>query len=67
MSHYFVQWEIDLDAESLEDAAIGAFNSMQSLNADTGTLMAVFNVTEKQTGKTEKVGVDAIMAARGRR
>lgn len=53
MPRYLVQWEIDIDADSPEDAARQAFAHMQR----PGTTANVFDVIEHDAGG-EKVRVD---------
>jgi hypothetical protein len=58
---YIVRWEIELDANSPEEAAINAYNSI----SDQDTLATVFTVKNKRTKKV--IAVDAFEAAGGKR
>lgn len=51
---YFVIWEMDIDADTPEEAALKAFN----IHRDPASIATVFDVVDTSTGKRDTYDVD---------
>ena len=54
MSLYRITWEIDLDADTAEDAA----RTARAIQLDTASIANVFEVRDAQTGEVKLIDLD---------
>jgi len=56
MGTFLVTWRTDVDADSPQKAALRAL----AMQRDEESMATVFDVTDKQTGKTTEIDLEAL-------